>query len=256
MPKNNSNMQKKALIVSLHDVTPGTSNQVLQQVEELKKLGVDRLSFLVVPHYHGEERLDERETFVSRLREYQAKGCEMVLHGWSHQSGRSPLNVSKRWFYENLYTSGEAEFANLNYEEAHSRIEKGLTMFRKLGLNAKGFIPPAWLMNSEVEKAARDQRLLYTNTISEIVHLSNRQRYSARSCVWSTRALWRRMSSLAWNAALFQRLKSAQLLRISLHPCDLEYPAIWGQIRYLIQSSLRTHRAMTYADWVSAMVSL
>jgi len=138
----------------------------------------------------------------------------------------------------------------LDYNEAHLRIGKGLAAFRQLGLDASGFIAPAWLLNPDVERAARNHGLLYTNTISELTHLPSGRRHPARSCVWSTRAAWRRASSLAWNALLFQRVKSADPLRISLHPQDLEYPAIWRQITRLIQTACKKRSPTTYANWI------
>jgi predicted deacetylase len=237
-----------ALIVSIHDITTSTLDLVRRQVKELSGLGVARASLLAVPHYHGEERLDQDAILCDWLRKCQADGHEIVLHGWTHQGSRP--GKSGAWFYERLYTAGEAEFLTLDGAEARERIEKGRTMLRALGFQVSGFIAPAWLMNSEVERAARDAGFLYTNTISEMVHLPNGRRFPARSCVWSVRARWRRACSLAWNDWLFRRLQGADLLRISLHPRDLDYPGVWAQIRRTIRLARQQRACATYSEWI------
>lgn len=247
-------MASSSLIVSLHDVTPSTFARVRRQVESLSGLGVTRTSLLAIPHYHAKEKLRDDPSLVSWLKTRQEEGHEVVLHGWLHQISdlKSQISNSRpgRWFYENLYTAGEAEFLHLGYDEAHARMAQGLDMFRDLGLKARGFIAPAWLMNPEVELAAKAHGFAYTNTISEIVALSNGRRLPSRSCVWSTRAAWRRICSLGWNRLLFARLRDAEPLRISLHPSDLEYPAIWRQISHLIRSAIETRQPVTYAGWI------
>ena len=248
-------MNEPSLIVSLHDVAPRNFQRVRQQLEELAGWGVTRVSLLAVPHFHGEKRLDEDPALCQWLLDCQSKGHEIVLHGWKHESSRfevrgSRFNPWENWFFENLYTTGEAEFLNLDFTEARNRIQSGLEMLRKLRFRITGFISPAWLMNTDVERASRDLGLDYTNTLSHLIHLPSGKRLAARSCVWSTRAEWRRACSLAWNAFLFRRLGKVDPLRISLHPADLEYPAIWRQIKGLIGGALQTRRPTTYAEWI------
>jgi uncharacterized protein len=245
-------MEKASLIVSLHDVAPEKFEQIRRQWTELTELGLSKSSLLVVPFYHGRKTISEDLALTKWLGDIQSKGHEIVLHGWLHKisDDKNPNSNFRNWFFDNLYTSGESEFLNLNYQEAHKRMGDGLQKFQELGLKSSGFIAPAWLMNSEVERAARDHQLLYTNTVSELVHLPTQRRIPTRSCVWSTRAGWRRGCSLAWNSLLFNRLKNIDPLRISLHPCDLEYPAIWRQIKGFITQALENRKASTYGEWM------
>ena len=248
-------MGPKSLIISLHDVTPRNYVRVRQQIEELAALDIHQTSLLVVPHFHGEKQLDEDQAFCKWLLQLQGQGHEIVLHGWTHQVSNLKSQISNlkcpfTWFYENLYTAGEAEFLNLDYKEAHTRIGKGLAMFRDLGLNTRGFIAPAWLMNPNVERAAKDHGLIYSNTISKLIHLPTDRSYSTRSCVWSTRAFWRRVISPIWNSYLFHRLNAVDPLRISLHPNDLDYPKIWEQIKTLVRLARCERKPTTYADWI------
>jgi predicted deacetylase len=263
----------RSLIVSLHDVAPVTFDAARRQLDELAGLGVSRVSLLVVPFYHRQQRLGGNDGFCEWLRECQAKGHEIVLHGFSHQldqaniawrPSRPPFAGESKsrhlfsfrnlhlWFLENLYTNREAEFLNCDYTTAHSKIETGLKMLQEAGFQVTGFIAPAWLMNPNVEKAAHDLGLRYTNTLTELIDLEKEQRYSTQSCVWSTRAAWRRWLSLKWNDRLFQRLAGTDPLRISIHPADHDHPAIWAQVRELIATALKDRQVTTYAEWVAA----
>lgn len=253
-------MKQLSLIVSLHDVTLRTLDRVQRQIEELAALDVHQTSLLVVPRYHEQERLDENGEACERLRGFQSAGHEMVLHGWVHQAPAAVdhpcgLRFPGAWFYQNCYTAGEAEFLSLSRDEAAARIQDGLVLLRQAGLAPVGFIAPAWLMNAAACQAAADRQLLYTNTISEIIHLPDGRRHRTRSCVWSTRAGWRRAASLVWNALLFQRLQRVDPLRISLHPGDLEHPAIWRQVKTLIRRARETRRPTTYAAWVRSTLA-
>jgi uncharacterized protein len=75
--------------------------------------------------------------------------------------------------------------------------------------------------------------------------------FPARSVVYSVRSNWRRQVSLVWNAALVQFSKNDPLLRLSVHPPDYTYPAIWRQIVDLISSMDGERTATTYRDWIA-----
>ena len=44
---------------------------------------------------------------------------------------------------------------------------------------------------------------------------------------------------------------SNPLLRISIHPVDLEHRGIWKQIRLLVRQALRDRAAFTYERWIA-----
>jgi hypothetical protein len=91
----------------------------------------------------------------------------------------------------------------------------------------------------------------YTTGLASVRDLRSRNSYPARSIVYSVRSSWRRSVSLAWNAALFRRCAYAPLLRIALHPPDLDHSEIWRQVTRFIRSAAAVRSAMTYRDWVA-----
>lgn len=251
-------MSSGAVIVSLHDVAPEKYDLVRKQFDDLQSLGIKRMSLLAVPYYHGRKTILEDKTLSNWLHNIQEQGHEIVLHGWLHQKldALSEGKSFRNWFFDSVYTSKESEFHRLSYEEAHQKIAAGLKQFHQVGLNPRGFIAPAWLMNANVERAAKDHCLIYTNTISEIIHLPSNRRIQARSCVWSTRAAWRRSCSVLWNGILSKKLKSSDVLRVSLHPSDLEYPFIWSQIKDILRAALKSRQPLTYRDWISEAAAI
>jgi hypothetical protein len=69
------------------------------------------------------------------------------------------------------------------------------------------------------------------------------------------RSAWRRQMSLAWNAFLFQRLRTNPLMRISIHPVDLRHAKVWQQIRELITRALADREPLTYLAWLGKVRS-
>jgi hypothetical protein len=49
---------------------------------------------------------------------------------------------------------------------------------------------------------------------------------------------------------LFQRLRRNPLLRLALHPPDIDHPGIWRQILALTRKALRDRKSMTYQEWL------
>lgn len=251
-------MSSTSLIVSLHDVSPFHVHSVQRQMNELVRLGVKRMSLLVIPCHRDTGSLDHHPALAGWLRRWQEEGHEIVLHGWRHALPKEPPETSGRrrlrqWFYEELYTAREAEFFALNRASALRLVEQGLSAFSAHGLRAQGFVAPAWLLNPQVEEALRDAGLLYTTTRTEIVHLPSRTRFPATSCVWSTRAAWRRNASLLWNALLARRLASREPMRVGIHPTDLDFPEVWTQIRRIVAAALEHRRPATYLEWIEEL---
>jgi predicted deacetylase len=239
------------LVVSIHDVAPSARDTVGKIIFELARIGVPACSLLVVPDYHHQGLATKDRQFVSWLRELEADGHEIVIHGFFHQRSRRANETIRDKFFTRLYTAGEGEFYDLDYDEAFRRIATARDEFRSSGFKPRGFVAPAWLLGAEAERAARDAELEYTTRLHTIRDLRSGQDFAARSIVYSVRASWRRTVSRAWNAMLFRLLQSSTLLRISIHPPDYSHPAIWRQIVDLIEATTESRTSTTYQDWIA-----
>ena len=243
--------EKEPLIVSVHDVAPKTQEACAQIVRELTQLGVTACSLLVVPNYHGAGESCEDRQFVRWLRDLEAQGHEVVIHGYYHQRPRAGRETLRKRLLTRYYTRDEGEFYDLDYEEAFRRIASARERFKAAGLTPRGFIAPAWLLGPEAERAAADAEMEYTTGLTSIRDLRFGQRVHARSLVYSTRSRWRRAVSLAWNGGLSFALAGSPVMRLSIHPPDLRHSAVWNQITHIAERLANVRSTTTYCDWIA-----
>ena len=242
-------MASRSLIVSLHDVAPTTWEEARRIIAELQQCGIRACSLLVVPDYHRHGSSMQNRSFVEWVRELEDAGNEVVLHGYFHQRPRRAGDSLFNQFLTRIYTQDEGEFFDLGYEEAKRRITSAREEFEAAGLKPHGFVAPAWLLGSEAEQAARDAGMEYTTRIGSVIDLRSGDTFGSRSLVYSVRNEWRRQVSLCWNAALAQVSRTQSLVRLSIHPVDYSYPAIWKQIRNFLTAMQSDRSPTTYHDW-------
>ena len=242
---------KDFLVVSLHDVAPATQSVTQRMLAELAEKGIRHCSLLVVPNYHYQGRSMQNSKFVSWLRQLEATGHEIVIHGYFHQRPKAVRETFVDKIVTRFYTQGEGEFYDLGYDEAFRRITTARDEFQTAGLKPRGFVAPAWLLSNAGMRAARDAEMEYTTHLRDIVDLRSNENFPSRSLVYSVRNSWRRGVSLAWNAALSRALENKPLLRLSVHPPDYSHPAIWHQILDLAAEMGRVRTPTTYQDWVA-----
>ena len=241
----------RALVVSLHDVSPLTRPACAQILGELAVLGVPRLSLLVIPAHHRRAHMMADEAFGPWLRTQAAAGHEIVMHGYFHQRARRDGETARAKFTTRLYTADEGEFFDLDRPAAAALITQARADFAQFGLAPAGFIAPAWLLSAAAEDALRDLKVAYTTRLGSVLDLETGVAHRSQSLVWSVRSAWRRLVSRAWNAFLFRALRTHPLLRISIHPVDLQHGKIWRQIRTLIVRALADRDPLTYERWLA-----
>lgn len=244
-------MNSRALVVSIHDVSPLTFEPVAAMLEELDRLGVKTCSLLVIPDHHHRGHFLDSPTFCEWLRTQARAGHEIVMHGYYHQRERKASEAPLAKLITRYYTADEGEFYDISAAEALRLVTRARDDFRKLGLDPSGFVAPAWLLSDPAETALRELNLLYTTRIGGVLDLQRSRTFHSQSMVYSVRNAWRRQASLVWNALLFHRLRSNPLLRVGIHPPDLAHPAIWRQIRKSISRALEDRTSMTYERWLS-----
>jgi predicted deacetylase len=244
----------KSLIVSLHDAHPGSRAAIEEQVAFLAGYGIARSSILVVPEFHHGVSAGADPAFVAAVAAWQAAGHELVQHGYYHDRRESPPDRLSTLFWTRLYTSREAEFLDLPRDAAQARLEKGRALFESLGWRASGFVAPAWLMSPEIPGLLAEMKFAYTTRLREIIPLRpgvNRITHSQSLC-YSARAGWRRVASGVWNRKLYGRLRETEIVRLSLHPRDLEFPLIRRQVDQILRASLkRGFQPTTYGEYVA-----
>jgi predicted deacetylase len=236
-------------VVSLHDVSPRTRPECTRILAELKNAGVPACSLLVIPNHHRRGHFLDDAEFCRWLRGLAEEGHEIVIHGYHHWRERRPAESLAQKFTTRLYTADEGEFYDLSRAEAAALVSKARAEFRSLGFDPSGFIAPAWLLSVEAESALRELGIRYTTRLATVTDF-RASPFQSQSLVWSVRGLWRRLVSLGWNALLFRLLTANSLMRISIHPTDLQYSRVWNQIRRLAGRALKTRTPLTYGQWI------
>jgi len=250
-----------ALIVSIHDVCPGSQAQVGKMLDDLAAVGVPKTSLLVIPNRHKKDPAFSDTEFCSWLRHKQAARHEAVLHGYYHMRIAQGEPTGWKRLMAKHYTAGEGEFFDLDYETAKELLIRGREeMTESLGQEPSGFIAPAWLLGPEALKAVLEMPFSYTTRIGDVLRpgpgvgperMEDAISHASQSLCYSVRAPWRRACSLVWNEVLLAWLGYRPLIRIGLHPPDWEYPAIRRHALRCIKRALVGRTPMTYDQWVN-----
>ncbi len=219
-------------------------------LEQLAEDAVCRCSLLVVPDYHHSGRSLGEPAFAAWLQELVEVGHEVVIHGFYHQRARREGESTRQKLVTRVYTADEGEFYDLDYDEALRLLREAQNEFAGHGFNPVGFIAPAWLLGPEAERAAIEAGFRYATTLRGVRDFASGEEFLSQSLVYSVRSDWRCAVSLFWNRMLFRRLTTNRLLRLGLHPPDIEHPGVWRQIRALARKALRNRTLMTYSEWI------
>jgi uncharacterized protein len=243
------------LVVSIHDVCPGTREATETMLADLRSVGVNKTSLLVIPNRHHTdpafEGSPESIEFCKWLLECAMEGHELVLHGYWHQRVATQELRGFRRLIARHYTAGEGEFFDLSRAQAIGSLAQGLReMEEALGVSPAGFIAPAWLLGSGARQALREFPFLYTTLLHGVWDLKADTFYPSQSLCYSVRAPWRRACSLAWNSALLAWLDDAPLVRLGLHPPDWNHGSIRSHALFCAERALVDRPAMTYDSWV------
>ena len=239
---------EKKLLLSLHDFHPGSREHISEQLEFCLQRCPGHASILVIPEYHHGPGVESCAESLKRLEKWQRSGHDLAVHGYFHDRKGLPKDS---WFWTQLYTNQEAEFFRLHPAEAESRIDRALAIWRRQGWEAKGFVAPGWIQNASTEAILRRKGFAYTCRLTEVVHLSDGQRDRAWAGTYSLRSPWRRALVRRWQPLWKAGWGGRALIRLSLHPADLQVGFVRDQVGSLLEElSARGYRSVSYAEHV------
>jgi predicted deacetylase len=234
------------LLVTIHDVTP----PLMTSVQALWRLcGAHGVvpGLLVVPDWHGRAPVGGDAAFVDWVRDRASEGAEIFLHGERHDE----VGLPRRWRDEIRAlgrTAREGEFLTLDYAAARDRIDRGLERLRTVGLEPVGFVPPAWLARPETHLAARDAGLAVSEDDGSVfVHVRG---LALESPVlrWSARGALRAHASVLQERMRWALQRRARIMRIALHPSDLDHRAVAASIERAMSAWLSVRSAAPYSS--------
>jgi predicted deacetylase len=206
----------------------------------------------VIPDHHGRGHFLKTPDFCAWLKARAGEGHEIVTHGYFHRRERREREDFVQRMITRVYTADEGEFYDIDRSRAAELVGRANSELREAGLEPRGFIAPAWLLSKDGESALRDEGCEYTTRLRTVTDLKTCRVHRSQSLCWSVQTAWRRAASLIWNAALYRALSDEPLLRISVHPGDIEHASIWAQVGRLIAGACASRTPLTYMEWISA----
>jgi predicted deacetylase len=237
----------RSLLVSLHDVTPAHAGAIERAFALLAEVGVSRYALFVVPDWHGRSPVKEYSDFVAKVRERAAQGCEIFLHGLRHDEAGSRRSAG-----ENLRAFGrtarEAEFLALDDAAATERVRQGRALLREVGLEAVGFVPPAWLYRPGLKAVLRQEGLGLMEDAWRVYDLLSGRSLRAPCVQWSTRKAHRAAAGVVINALRVPLERGRRLMRLAIHPPDVVHPWVSRSLRLALKGLLATRTPVRYAD--------
>jgi predicted deacetylase len=227
-----------AVHVSIHDVSPAWRDEVELALEAAHAHGV-RPALLVVPDFHGRSPLVDHPDYCDRLRQLQADGHEIYLHGYYHQArstgaGSGDIGSrARRVFAQRVVSAGEAEFSDVSHDEALQRLDDGERMLRDAGLSIRGFVAPAWSMPPWVLPLLGERGYTFTEDHGRVYSPATKQSRASVVLNFASRTPARLLSSVAWCrvARPARRLLPA---RIAIHPADMKYALLRSELESLL----------------------
>jgi predicted deacetylase len=150
------------------------------------------------------------------------------------------------------FSRGCAEFAHLERAEAARRLAEGRRILEGIGLQAQGFVAPAWQQSAAALDAVQEAGFAFTAFLDHVLLLNGgRSRVSGPALTYDTPHaaidLGKRAVMRCW--AHLQR--DAPLLRVALHPDDVLAPGRLCHVLRRIEALGRVRRLVCYEEWMS-----
>ncbi|MEJ0000989.1 MAG: hypothetical protein WDO13_18590 [Verrucomicrobiota bacterium] len=246
----------KTLIVSLHDVHPDSLAQIGEQIAFLAGYGIARTSLLVVPNFHHQRLGDLQKAIPGDRHGLAGAGArDRPARLFSRPAGIAAHDAGHVFLDASLHQSRGGVPGPAARFGAHAVAARARSL-RLLRL-AAGRLRCAGVADGRGSAALlAELGFAYTTRLREIVPLrrgaDGGATVASQSLCYSARAAWRRFASAAWNKRLFERLRDGDLIRLSLHPHDLEFPLLRRQIDQILRAALkRGFEPTTYGDYVA-----
>lgn len=247
------------VVVSIHDIAPGTAAQTMRWLSDLDARAIPATLLLVPGPWRG-RRLAEDGELVEAMLDAGARGHELALHGLHHQAVRGQGPMWRRGAAQVL-ARGAAEFATLPQDQATERLREGLYELASVGIKPLGFHPPGWLISPEGVKALRSFGFRYYSThlavhalapddVEGAGHTSVRVGASALS--HRPGGFGEQLGVRIMTSSARRHARAGRPFRIALHPDDLARPGLReATLRAIDESMEFGARPTTYAQLIA-----
>lgn len=229
--------RRSPALVSIHDVMPATLDAVEELIGLCQDLTASAPALLVVPG------LDWRPGDLERLHGWQAGGCELIAHGWVHET--QPRRLGHR-LHAAFLSRSVAEHLDLDAHGIIALMRRSHAWFADTGFPPpETYIPPAWALGMPVCRLS-ETPFRRVETLSGILFIGETvYRRSLPLVGFEADTALRAAFLRFWNARSRARAARHQTpLRISIHPGD-HHLRLAGDLRSCLT---RPWHCMRYSD--------
>jgi predicted deacetylase len=203
-------IDQKLAIITIHDVNPSNSEEILKTSSELNNLKI-KYNLSVVPYYRKKYNLKDYDDFCDQISSLlQSGNVELNLHGLYHQ------------------TDGKFDdFDTGSKEEEKEEIQKGLDILLAANLPRPSmFIPPAWHLSRQCIEALKELNFRISESMTDLEFIQKGKKYILHPVMnWDQQGdKEKNKQTLEQNKQLFyNRLfnvngKTNGLFRMAIHP--------------------------------------
>jgi len=223
-----------SIAVAVHDVEPATFERCALIRDWLDDHGIERVTLLVIPAPDLHPFHDRRPEMAEWLSDCTARGDAIAQHGFQH---RRPTNAPRR-------ANPAAEFVGLDPDETRRAVEAGRRVLRLAGVQPRGFVAPAYAYTDALRETLAASFDWWASLVR--VHVAGRPTVAPALTLGTSTAAKRLTSPWLVRAGA---LGAGRLLRLDLHPADLDHPRHIGAVEGVLKRARRHVRdAVTYDD--------
>jgi hypothetical protein len=218
----------KPFLVCIHDATPAYARETRVMIRDLAPILGRRLSFGVVPDWHGKWPLASHSDYCRLL---QDSAEELLLHGYFHQRQRG-------WGPTTLLVDRGDEMNGLGEDDTRRTLERGQRVFTEVfGEPARGFVAPAWQLGHVSLRSMTGLGLDHLLGFFSVQSSSGR-RVPLATWTWDC-GRWGWLGHIGHGVGWVSQSLNRGVPMLAMHPRDLER-GFWPKILQLTRRLVKT----------------
>jgi hypothetical protein len=231
----------RPFVVCVHDATPAYARETRLMLRDLAPLVGRRVSFGVVPDWHGAWPLAAHPDYCRLIRDSSE---EVLLHGYFHRRGRG-------WGPTTWLTEGCDEMNGLDAAGTRRTLERGQQVLtRVFGSPARGFLAPGWQRGHVRPGGALALGLEHVLGFHSL-HASTGRRVPLATWTWDC-GRWGWLGRVGHGIGWLRQSLGRGVPTLAIHPRDIErgfWPTILGLTERLLAAG---HEPSTVAGLLDA----
>lgn len=218
----------KRFLVCIHDATPAYFGETRVMIDGLASVLGRRVSFGVVPNWHGRWPLTAHPDYCRLLQESSE---ELLLHGYFHQRQRGCGPVT-------LLAGAGDEMNGLDPKYTRRTLDRGQRVFADVfGEPARTFLAPAWQLG---RVRVDEDNIAGLQHILGFFSLESRSRRKVTLATWTWDCdRWGRFGHLSHGIGWLLQSMNRGIPTLAIHPNDLRrgfWPTILRLTEHLIET--------------------